>query len=101
MRVAWLLVLADGGGTWQKMPELPAFVATGVFGTAGGVYVFDENGAIRRAPGPVGFTEVRAGDGTALTAMWGRSDDDLYAVGDGGVILHGDTGGTRWTAQDG
>ena len=31
-----------------------------------------------------------------LTAVWGSSADDVYAVGDDGVILHSADRGTTW-----
>ncbi len=35
--------------------------------------------------------------GTALNDMWGESADNIYAVGDGGTILHFD--GVKWTVE--
>jgi photosystem II stability/assembly factor-like uncharacterized protein len=32
-------------------------------------------------------------------AVWGSKADDVYAVGDGGTILHTANGGMSWEAQ--
>ncbi|MCI5131692.1 MAG: hypothetical protein D3904_09240, partial [Candidatus Electrothrix sp. EH2] len=45
-----------------------------------------------------GWDVMESESDTALRGIWGSSSDDIYAVGDAGVILHNN--GTRWAVME-
>src|SRR6185369_3662252 len=62
----------------------------------GEVWVVGTGGYVgRRPPGPGSATSFcRPGAMADLEAVWGAASDDVWAVGDGGTVLHWD--GTGW-----
>ena len=46
---------------------------------------------------PVVWSAMQSGTGMALLSVWGSSGSDVFAVGDGGTILHYD--GSGWSPQ--
>jgi len=42
------------------------------------------------------WVRMESGTEEYLTAIWGSSDEDMYAVGDNGLILHWN--GDNWSA---
>jgi hypothetical protein len=48
--------------------------------------------------GPPGWKREQSGTTSSLYAVWGASDTDIYAAGEGGVVLHS-TGNGAWATQ--
>ena len=45
------------------------------------------------------WTQVTVPTRAALFGVWGSGADDVYAVGSGGVVLHGTRSGSQWTLE--
>jgi hypothetical protein len=104
---AWILqpdqrLSRTDGTCWQTLrsltqPALPEFaIQTGyVVGTDSWSGVVSSEGSVFTVD-RAGWTDRIAEPSRRLRALWGTSDDDLWAVGDQGTILHRTSAG--WTA---
>jgi hypothetical protein len=86
------------GSNWQAAPNAPIAGVTfrGVWTSASQIF------AVGAATAGVIYTQQAAGwnaspasPATSLASVWGRTADDVYAVGDAGTIMHYD--GVTWS----
>lgn len=95
---AWLvgrggLVFRSDGDDFWPFPGPPgAGDLTGISVSEGTVFVVDVLGAVHRWTDGEGWSLLREGDGIPLHGISAVSGDEFWAVGDGGLVLHG-TGG--------
>lgn len=98
------LVVGYNGEYWATLRSDRAWLPQGVWGSGrGSVYAVgyddvDKAGLILHAKEGGYPTQMAAGTTVTLYAIWGRGDSDIFAVGDGGTILH--YNGTAWSVMD-
>ena len=94
--------LIYGGGTsWTTENVGPTQHVKNFYGVeatpAGEVWIVGDSGLVLHAPTLLGgWSQETSNVSVTLFAIW-RVGTDLYAVGDGGVVIHS-TGGGTWTA---
>jgi hypothetical protein len=96
-------LLAYDGERWSELTEIPgganatviSLIATKQGSDSTTVFaLLNDNNQIHRYRGG-SWSEITPSGGDGLKAMWGVSDDDVFAVGFGGQILHFD--GSSWS----
>ncbi|MDF2697105.1 MAG: Type fimbrial biosis protein PilY1, partial [Labilithrix sp.] len=96
----------DGGIAWK--PIEGQGTVCGIWGTANDLWMIVDNSDFQNwerakilhgVPGPKGgfeWTSVDSQSTLRLEAIWGSSPDDIWAVGDKGIIRRMKKGATRW-----
>jgi len=80
------------GAVWSPVTNPGSGVYTAVFGAGGEVFaagasiVHGSGAAFTATTSPIAFT---------VRGLWGSADDDMFAVGDNGTVIHWD--GVAWT----
>lgn len=89
----------DRGATWKVRRS--GQVATAIWGTPEGLITVEANGQVLVSKDGDAWQRQDRGIAGNLNAVWGSSDDDVYAVGTdgarGGVIVHVTSAGERFT----
>jgi len=65
------------------------------------LYAVGDNGTIVIYDGGWSWSTETAGITKNLNGIWGTADNNVYAVGDGGTILHSSDGGATWNQVGG
>jgi hypothetical protein len=81
---------STGDGTWTMMSVPTSADLFAVWDDGTDVWAVGAGGVILRKPSTGGWTTVASGTNANLRSVWGSSSADVYAVGDGGTVLHGD-----------
>lgn len=83
------------GATWTNEPQPGNDYYYGIWGT-GPRDVWMVGSGVGRHYNGTEWSDVRVGTQSTLRAIWGAAANDIWAGGDGGVMVHWD--GARWTA---
>ncbi|MBI4420748.1 MAG: Ig-like domain-containing protein, partial [Gemmatimonadetes bacterium] len=87
-------ILHFNGANWGSMPNVPTANVLGIWGTSQSNLHASAGEQILHYDG-VDWTVTASIPGIALYQAWGSAPDDVYVVGDAGVIRHFD--GTSWS----
>jgi hypothetical protein len=86
------------GTTWANAPQNSNQAMNGIWPSATTWYVVGAGGVLATAMNPTGTwnsMKISGAGNPPLNAIWGTDDKDVWAVGNGGVIVQ--YNGTTWT----
>jgi photosystem II stability/assembly factor-like uncharacterized protein len=86
----------DGGRVWVRQETGVDEDLHAVWGVRGNVFAVGEAGRILRQKAEGVWESLVSGVDEDLHVVWGSSGDDVWAAGDGGVVLHSRDGGATW-----
>ncbi len=78
----------DDGASWQEASRPQDWVA-GIWALSAGELYVGGTALMRSVDGGATFTKVTLPVDQAIMAIWGASANEIYAVGQDGIILHG------------
>jgi photosystem II stability/assembly factor-like uncharacterized protein len=79
---------SDGGGTWQEASR-PQDWLSGVWAVSDTELFVGGTALMRSRDGGTSFAKVALPVDTTISSVWGVSANEVYAVGQGGAVLHG------------
>jgi hypothetical protein len=83
--IAGLLRSDDGGATWQESSRPQDYIAGAWAASDDEVYIGGTH-LMHSVDGGAHFSQL---EGASIASVWGSGANDVYAVGNGGTILHG------------